>query len=53
MSYFEEYDEMFSEPSKAEQIIEDAKAALWNELTEEVKQHSDCRRSSSCTLPRL
>lgn len=41
MSYFEEYDEMFSEPSKAEQIIEDAKAALWNELTEEVKQLMD------------
>ena len=32
---------MFSEPSKAEQIIEDAKAALWNELTEEVKQLMD------------
>ena len=41
MSYFEEYDEMFSEPSKAEQIIEDAKAALWNEMTEEVKQLMD------------
>ncbi len=41
MSYFEEYDEMFSKPSKAEQIIEDAKAALWNELTEEVKQLMD------------
>lgn len=41
MSYFEEHDEMFSEPSKAEQIIEDAKAALWNELTEEVKQLMD------------
>lgn len=32
---------MFSEPSRAEQIIEDAKAALWNELTEEVKQLMD------------
>lgn len=32
---------MFSEPSKAEQIIEYAKAALWNELTEEVKQLMD------------
>ena len=41
MSYFEEYDEMFSGPSKAEQIIKDAKAALWNELTEEVKQLMD------------
>lgn len=41
MSYFEEYDEMFSEPSKAEQIIEDAKAELWNALTEEVKQLMD------------
>ena len=41
MSYFEEYDDMFSEPSKAEQIIEDAKAALWNELTEEVMQLMD------------
>lgn len=41
MSYFEEHDEMFSEPSKAEQIIEYAKAALWNELTEEVKQLMD------------
>ena len=41
MSYFEEYDEMFSEPSKAEQIIEDAKAALWDELTEEVKHLMD------------
>lgn len=41
MSYFEEYEDMFSEPSKAEQIIEDAKAALWNELTEEVKQLMD------------
>ena len=41
MSYFEEHDDMFSEPSKAEQIIEDAKAALWNELTEEVKQLMD------------
>lgn len=32
---------MFSEPSRVEQIIEDAKAALWNELTEEVKQLMD------------
>lgn len=41
MSYFEDYEDMFSEPSKAEQIIEDAKAALWNELTEETKQVMD------------
>ena len=32
---------MFTEPSKAEQIIEDAKAELWNELTDEVKQLMD------------
>ena len=41
MSYFEDYEDMFTEPSKAEQIIEDAKAELWNELTEEVKQLMD------------
>lgn len=32
---------MFTEPSKAERIIEDAKAAIWNELTDEVKQLMD------------
>lgn len=41
MSYFEEYKDMFSESSKAEQIIEDAKAELLNALTEEVKQLMD------------
>ena len=41
MSYFEEYEDMFSEPSKVEQIIEDAKAELWNALTEEIKQLMD------------
>ena len=41
MSYFEDYGDMFSEPSKAEQIIEGAKAELWNALTDEVKQLMD------------
>lgn len=53
MSYFEEYDEMFSEPSKAEQIIEDAKAALWNELTEEVKQLMDDANEASTKVNKL
>ena len=38
---------MFSEPSKAEQIIEDAKAELWNALTEEVKQLMDDANEAS------
>ena len=41
MSYFEDYEDMLSEPSKAEQIIEDAKSELWNALTEEIKQLMD------------
>ena len=41
MSYFEDYEDMFTEPSKAEQIIEDAKSELWNALTEEIKQLMD------------
>lgn len=53
MSYFEKYDEMFSEPSKAEQIIEDAKAALWNELTEEVKQLMDNANEASTKANKL
>lgn len=53
MSYFEEYDEMFSEPSKAEQIIEDAKAALWNEMTEEVKQLMDNANEASTKANKL
>lgn len=53
MSYFEKYDEMFSEPSKAEQIIEDAKAALWNELTEEVKQLMDDANEASTKANKL
>ncbi len=53
MSYFEEYDEMFSEPSKAEQIIEDAKAALWNELTDEVKQLMDDANEASTKANKL
>lgn len=53
MSYFEEYDDMFSEPSKAEQIIEDAKAALWNELTEEVKQLMDDANEASTKANKL
>ncbi len=53
MSYFEEYDEMFSKPSKAEQIIEDAKAALWNELTEEVKQLMDDANEASTKANKL
>ena len=53
MSYFEKYDEMFSEPSKAEQIIEDAKAALWNELTEEVKQLMDDSNEASTKANKL
>lgn len=53
MSYFEEHDDMFSEPSKAEQIIEDAKAALWNELTEEVKQLMDNANEASTKANKL
>jgi hypothetical protein len=53
MSYFEEYDDMFSEPSKAEQIIKDAKAALWNELTEEVKQLMDNANEASTKANKL
>lgn len=53
MSYFEEYDDMFSEPSKAEQIIEDAKAALWNEMTEEVKQLMDNANEASTKANKL
>ena len=53
MSYFEEYDEMFSEPSKADQIIEDAKAELWNALTEEVKQLMDDANEASTKANKL
>lgn len=53
MSYFEEYDDMFSEPSKAEQIIKDAKAELWNELTEEVKQLMDDANEASTKANKL
>lgn len=44
---------MFSEPSKAEQIIKDAKAALWNELTEEVKQLMDNANEASTKANKL
>lgn len=44
---------MFSEPSKAEQIIEDAKAALWNDLTEEVKQLMDDANEASTKANKL
>lgn len=53
MSYFEEHDDMFSEPSKAEQIIEDAKAALWNALTEEVKQLMENANEASTKANKL
>lgn len=44
---------MFSEPSKAEQIIEDAKAELWNALTEEVKQLMDDANEASTKANKL
>ncbi len=53
MSYFEEYDDMFSEPSKAEQIIEDAKAALLDALTDEVKQLMDDANEASTKTNKL
>lgn len=44
---------MFSEPSKAEQIIEDTKAELWNALTEEVKQLMDDANEASTKANKL